>query len=62
MTNHRVRHDSARRAKSVASPGAFPGWQRVALSLLAAMGLALALSGCVVVPVRPYHPHYYYGY
>ena len=36
-------------------------WQRTICLALGACGLAVALSGCIVVPTRPYHP-YRYGY
>jgi len=30
---------------------------------MAALGVAIMLSGCVIVPVGPYHhPHHYWGY
>lgn len=32
-------------------------------SFIAALGMAILLSGCVIVPVGPYyHPHHYWGY
>jgi len=43
------------------SPRTRPAWQRSICLALGAIGLAVALSGCVVVPDRPYHP-YRYGY
>ncbi len=36
-------------------------WQRAACSVLAAFGIAVALSGCVIEPWHPEHPHYH-GY
>jgi len=36
-------------------------WPKVARSMLAALGLAVALSGCVIEPWHPDHPHYH-GY
>ena len=38
-----------------------PAWQRHICMALGAFGLVFALSGCIVVPGRPYHP-YRYGY
>lgn len=36
---------------------------RKAATLGAAFGLAILLSGCVIVPAGPYwHPHHYWGY
>jgi hypothetical protein len=32
-------------------------------SMIAALGIAILLSGCVIVPAGPYyHPHHYWGY
>jgi hypothetical protein len=40
-----------------------PAWQRHLCMALGAIGLAVALSGCVVVPARGYYYHpYRYGY
>ncbi len=36
-------------------------WPRAACSVLAALGLAVALSGCIIAPWHPEHPHYH-GY
>jgi hypothetical protein len=40
-----------------------PAWQRQICLVLGAIGLAVALSGCIVVPERGgyWHP-YHYGY
>lgn len=37
---------------------------RTAFRAIAAVGLLLALSGCIVYPYYPYYPryHYYYPY
>ena len=29
---------------------------------LAALGMAVLVSGCIVVPYRPFHPYRYYYY
>ncbi len=33
-------------------------------AVIAALGVAILLSGCVIVPAGPYyyHPHHYWGY
>jgi hypothetical protein len=32
-------------------------------SIVAALGIAILVSGCVIVPAGPYyHPHHYWGY
>lgn len=36
--------------------------KRLLTLFCAALVLGVGLSGCVVVPVHPYHYHYYYGY
>jgi hypothetical protein len=33
---------------------------RRAVTLASAFGLAVLLSGCVIVPVGPYHHHYWW--
>lgn len=43
------------------------GWQRMSLRVLGAIGISLALSGCIVEPLygpHRYHPYHYgyYGY
>ena len=35
-------------------------WQRIALRALSAVGISIALSGCVIEPL--YGPHYYHPY
>jgi len=33
------------------------------VTFVAALGMAIMLSGCVIVPAGPYyHPHHYWGY
>ncbi len=32
------------------------------LAVIAALGVAILLSGCVIVPPPYYHPHHYWGY
>ena len=36
--------------------------RQVTVRVAAAIGLCIALSGCIVVPVGHYHPHRYYYY
>ncbi len=34
--------------------------RQIAVRVAAAVGLCIALSGCIVVPAGHYHPHRYY--
>ncbi len=39
-------------------------WRRMSVRLLAALGVSVALSGCVIEPIgypHYYHPYRYYG-